>query len=571
MARQQSTLRWGGVPTAVVLGDFDGDLRTDIAVLLTGSGTNVRILLGNGDGAFSSAVDTDTGADSNYNFSSIVAGDFNGDHTLDLCISFWGFSAASPSNLPSKIIVLIGNGDGTFQAPKSFILPGARPAFSFQIYLAVADFNLDNKADLAVSTGPTVRVFLGNGDGTFQSANPITVSSQGGEILATDDFNRDGKPDLVIGHDALSSAGFDVFLGKGDGTFQSPLTTSLGGTLPIQSVGAFRIADLNHDGTPDLVVHSFGDNGCDTPACFNQRETRISSLLDNGDGTFRPEALLATASFFRAGFFGGAGGDSLSLPVLGNLNGDGYPDLIYERSTFSASGTSSSDELLLGNPGGAFSPVSSVSPTLQPIASGDFNGDGLGDLVSFDNTAIYVFLNTSPTPVFTLDPAAIELTVNRGGTVTATVSIGWPSAFSSYVDLTCSVLPAPRSAPTCTLNPVTVTPAAGGTATSQLSITTTAPTASLVYPVFRNHPQLLYALWLPVCGLTALGFATGRWKRQRMILELLIIALFLGVSWTACGGSSGSSSGTPLGQYTVTVTATAGSIAHSTPVTITVQ
>src|SRR5689334_4181312 len=72
-----------GVPTAVVLGDFDGDLRTDIAVLLTGSGTNVRILLGNGDGAFSSAVDTDTGADSNYNFSSIVAGDFNGDHTLD--------------------------------------------------------------------------------------------------------------------------------------------------------------------------------------------------------------------------------------------------------------------------------------------------------------------------------------------------------------------------------------------------------------------------------------------------------------------------------------------------------
>ena len=533
------------VPVGVVLGDFNGDGRIDIAVLLTGSGTDVSILLGNGDGTFSSAVDTYTGAGYSYTPSSIVAGDFNGDHKLDLCILFWDYSSVTNST-SSRIITLLGNGDGTFQAPKSFILPGVGSIGGFADYLAVADFNLDNKADLAVSIGPTVRVFLGNGNGTFESSNPLTVSSDGGQRLAAADFNRDGESDLAIVRGAGIGAAFNVFLGRGDGTFQSPLTTELG-TSPNAGIFGLRVADLNHDGAPDLLVNAVSE-GCYTPFCGISQGERLSSFLGKRDGTFQPEAILAEAFYWHDGYWGNAeGGDFISAAILGNLNGDGEVDLMYQRSTFSDTGWVPSDEVLLGKPDGSFSPISAVNLTSLPSAIGDFNGDGLGDLVSFDNTAVYVFLNTSPVPEFTLSPSATDLSVNRGGTATATLAIVWPSAFSGYVDLTCSVTPSPASAPTCALKPITVAPGDSGTATSQLTVATTGPAASLVSPMFRHDLPVAYALWLPFSGLTVLGtwVATGRSKRKKMIFGVLFIGLFLAASWTACGGGRNPGSSGP--------------------------
>src|SRR5438552_2544520 len=88
--------------------------------------------------------------------SSVAVGDFNGDGIPDLAVVPGGF----PLNIVS---VLLGNGDGTFQAARNF----ATGAHSVSV--AVGDFNRDGVPDLAVVnfTSSSVSVLLGNGDGTF--------------------------------------------------------------------------------------------------------------------------------------------------------------------------------------------------------------------------------------------------------------------------------------------------------------------------------------------------------------------------------------------------------------------
>src|SRR4029077_1641654 len=125
----------GTSPAAVAVGDFNGDGKPDIAVANTGS-SNVSILLGNGDGTFQSAVEFNAGNSP----STVAVGAFNGDGKLDLAVFQRGSNGA-----PGSVSILLGNGDGTFQTPKTLALTSTASA------MAVADFNLDNKSDLAVS------------------------------------------------------------------------------------------------------------------------------------------------------------------------------------------------------------------------------------------------------------------------------------------------------------------------------------------------------------------------------------------------------------------------------------
>src|SRR5215472_1039942 len=171
----------------------------------------------------SSSVATDFATAQSYTVgigpSAIVVGDFNGDGKPDLAVSSW---------FNPEVSILINNGDGTFKAAMNLPLgvPNVGPQ---PMSMAVGDFNGDGKLDLIVSSegepafavSGAVFVLLGNGDGTFQTPVQLPTGQQFPLTVAIGVFNSDGKPDLIVG-DPIN--GVVLLLGKGDGTFQPAST-----------------------------------------------------------------------------------------------------------------------------------------------------------------------------------------------------------------------------------------------------------------------------------------------------------------------------------------------------------
>ncbi len=217
-----------GFGPPMVTGDFNGDGNTDIALL----SSNLYILLGDGTGKLSVAH--------TYTLplpgSAIATADLNGDGKLDLLIV-----TIDPITQAGSLVVMLGNGDGSFGSPASFAVGTTLGA---PIPIRIANFNGDGKSDVVVLNinSSNLSVFLGKGDGTFTS--PVTYfPGSGASSLATADFNSDGIIDIA----SAGSAGLGILLGKGDGTFQPA-------TFPLSGINAiFAAADLNGDGKADLV------------------------------------------------------------------------------------------------------------------------------------------------------------------------------------------------------------------------------------------------------------------------------------------------------------------------------
>src|SRR3989442_8297825 len=153
----------GTAPVAIAVGDFNGDGKPDLAVANSAS-NNVSILLNNGDGAFQAAVNYAVGTSPQ----ALAAGDFNGDGKLDLIVVNPGDLT---NNRPGVVNLLLGNGDGSFRAPVQI------HTSQFPISVAVGDFNNDQKLDAVIGdqSAETLSTVLGRGDGTFQSAQTISL------------------------------------------------------------------------------------------------------------------------------------------------------------------------------------------------------------------------------------------------------------------------------------------------------------------------------------------------------------------------------------------------------------
>jgi hypothetical protein len=224
----------------VLVGDFNQDGKLDLVV----HGPFVlSTFLGNGDGTFVRYKDYKY----QYLFGDTLAGDFNGDGKLDLLV-FGG-------NLCQGICfdLLVGNGDGTFKALRKIYSDSNMKACGFQNYYQVSDFNGDGKLDIAFcnQTGQ-IGVLLGNGDGTFQA--PFFTAALPGMIVSfgIGDFNADGKPDLIASEFYSISQNLTVtYLGNGDGTFQSPQSQS----APNNAWGeaGLAVGDFNRDGLLDAI------------------------------------------------------------------------------------------------------------------------------------------------------------------------------------------------------------------------------------------------------------------------------------------------------------------------------
>ena len=433
-------------PTSVVVGDFNGDGKADIALPggRTGPST-VTVALGKGDGTFQTPVSFPVGGGP----SAVAVGDFNGDGIADLAVT---------NSTTNNVSILLGNGDGTFSPAVNYLAGAASP-----IAIAVGDFNGDGKADLLIG-GAAVTILPGNGDGTFGSPVSLAGLSNATSMVVAD-FNGDGKADLGIW--VLSSSNLQILLGNGDGTFQTaPASFTLSTGLSV----SLTAADLNGDGKTDIsVVSAVGS----------------FVLLGVGDGTFQPPVSQANLG-----------------TVVGDFNGDGLPDL-------AGGGSSLFDELGNGD-GTFQSATSFVSGNQPVgLAVADFNGDGMADIVTANFNGgvssagtVTVFLGVAAglivTPsagatqsalVGTPFAAPLQVTVvNNGSPVSgATITFAAPPVGASAV----------LSSPTAATN-------ASGVA----SVTATANTLPGSYVVTANYQGVSASFTLTNTGLTNLT-ATG--------------------------------------------------------------
>jgi hypothetical protein len=272
---------------------------------------------------------------------SVAAADFTGNDKLDLAVVNGG---------SNNISIFLGNGDGTFQTAVNY------PAGTNPDSVAVGDFNGDGELDLAVANADSnnVSIFLGKGDGTFQTAVNYPAGTNP-DSVAVGDFNGDGKLDLAVAN--AGSNNVSILLGRGDGTFQ--IAVDYGAASNPTSVA---VGDFNGDGKLDLAV-------------ANQVSSNVSILLGAGDGTFQTAVEYGTAT-------------SPTSVAVGDFNGDGRLDLAVANNG-SSNFRVGSVSILLGNGDGTFQThmdYAALSNSSSVIV-GDFNGDNKLDLAVANRNA----------------------------------------------------------------------------------------------------------------------------------------------------------------------------------------
>ncbi len=350
-------------PRSIATGDFNRDGRQDLAVAAFYEG-EAAVLLGNGDGTFKPAVYYPVGGNETAN--SLVTVDLRGIGILDLVVT---------NSLNSEIEVLMGKGDGTFEQATAYptvakpfyiaagdftnnghpgiaalsygvgncacieVLPGngdgtlGAPIFTENIgnttALVSGKFNPGPNLDVAVINEPGISIFLGKGNGKFETGEFYPTDSPPGSITAAS-LRSNGILDLAVGlpFDGVIA----IYLGNGDGTFTE------GGTVPGGFASAVTIADLNGDGYPDLI------------AITGYPTSYVTTYLGNGDGTFQA----------------GVDYPTVGTPVFiasADFNGDHKPDLAI------AEYIGNSVDTMLNTGAVSFSPTSPLNFKKQAVGT----------------------------------------------------------------------------------------------------------------------------------------------------------------------------------------------------------
>jgi hypothetical protein len=297
---------------------------------------------------------------------SVEIADLNNDGKPDIVV------ANEQSN---NVTILLGDGRGGFTQAKGSPFPAGHDPND----IAIGDFNRDGKLDLAFANHEEkhLSVLLGIGQGGFTPApnSPFAVEVRPHTHgVASGDLNGDGNLDLVT--DSWGNDQVSILFGDGKGSFNTSGTFLDVGKMPYQRV---RVGDINGDGKFDIITTNLeGDN--------------VTILLGDSKGGFKQ----STGSPFPCG-------DSPFNFAIGDVNGDGKPDLAIVNSPSSTADRHGKDGLtiLLGDGAGGFRMLAgspfATGRIPNRVARGDVNGDGIGDIAvsSPDGNNITLFLMSS--------------------------------------------------------------------------------------------------------------------------------------------------------------------------------
>jgi Bacterial Ig-like domain (group 3)/FG-GAP-like repeat/FG-GAP repeat len=399
----------GSTTEAAVVADVNGDGKADVVVATRDTTTNqetISVLTGTGTGtlnapqSFTVATATDSAGAASY-LVTLVAADFRGNNRVDL--------------IGSNGIVLLNNGSGAFTVGTS-AFPAITATSSFGPNMAAGDFNKDGKLDLAVNDGVTTYIYLGNGDGTF-TAGAAYVGDASVGYLAASDLDGDGNLDLWIGSgdggvflgDQFGLNEGYAMMGNGNGSFQgAPFE-------PFVYTG-FNVAAL----TGKTILGAVGVNASGT----------LTSYTGDGKGNFNTQSTFSISTIYQGQTIGPGGDGSFAL---GDVNGDGIPDLVYNSGYTSGGNPAPGVLIALGNGQGGFGtptfyPVPSTLAagdideywTISDVRVADLNGDGKADLV-------YSYTDTSFQKGITYSGTVAQLS-SGNGTFQAPLMIPYQSA-----------------------------------------------------------------------------------------------------------------------------------------------
>jgi hypothetical protein len=271
----------GNLPHAIgtpAIADLNGDGHLDFA-FINSAVRGIATMLGDGRGGFADGATT-TGWSAQLIATAFEVADVDRDGKLDILVST--YQGAGTPTLVGTLLVMNGNGDGTFRAPRSEPMPA-----SFRI--VVADLDGDAKVDLLqapFADRGSIIVSYGDGTGAFPRSQSVSLLGHEGMVVAhVADLNHDGRPDVVIS----TFDGTRVLLGTADGSLGEPA---------VYPGFAYRVSlgDLDGDGNLDLIGNS-----------------TVEVRFGRSDGTFGEERGFAS--------FG-------SYPQAADMNNDGLDDIV---------------------------------------------------------------------------------------------------------------------------------------------------------------------------------------------------------------------------------------------------